>query len=231
MSAKRSAPRNLKAAIAKLATLYPTPKPMTDPLALIVWDNIGYLIDDTRRTELFEEFRTRVGLDADKIMRAEGSVLLDIAKRGGMNPGTRVARLKNIAAIARECGDGGLLAALKSLPLPKARTLLKKFPGIADPGADKILLFSGVSVQPALESNGLRVLVRLGFAPQQSSYGASYKAAVAALAEQGTMERGWLIEAYVVLRAHGQVLCKRSAPNCIACPLDKSCAHLPATGL
>ncbi|MGD0867270.1 MAG: hypothetical protein ABSA49_17135, partial [Rhizomicrobium sp.] len=194
------------------------------------WDNIGYLIDDTRRAELFEEFRTRVGLDADKIMRAEGSVLLDIAKRGGMNPGTRVSRLKNIAAIAREC-DSGLLAALKSLPLPKARTLLKKFPGIADPGADKILLFSGVSVQPALESNGLRVLVRLGFAPQQSSYTASYKAAVAALAEQGTMERDWLIEAYVVLRAHGQALCKRSAPNCIACPLDKSCARLPATGL
>ncbi|MGD0866138.1 MAG: hypothetical protein ABSA49_11345, partial [Rhizomicrobium sp.] len=76
MSAKRSAPRGLKAAIAKLATLYPVPKPMTDPLALIVWDNIGYLIDDTRRAELFEEFRTRVGLDADKIMRAEGSVLL-----------------------------------------------------------------------------------------------------------------------------------------------------------
>jgi len=135
VSAKRSAPRNLKAAIAKLATLYPTPKPMTDPLALIVWDNIGYLIDDTRRAELFEEFRTRVGLDADKIMRAEGRVLLDIAKRGGMNPGTRVLRFNNIASIARGCGDVGLSAALKSLPLPKARMLLKKFPGIADPGA------------------------------------------------------------------------------------------------
>jgi endonuclease-3 len=231
MSVRRSAPRGLKPAIAKLATLYPSPKPMSDPLALIVWENIGYLIDDARRAELFEEFRERVGIDADKIMRAPGSVLLDIAKRGGMNPGTRVARLKNIASIARECGDGGLLSALKSLPLPKARTLLKKFPSVADPGADKILLFSGVSVQPALESNGLRVLVRLGFAPQQSSYTASYKAAVAALAKQGTMERDWLIEAYVVLRAHGQTLCKRSAPNCMACPLDKSCAHLPATGL
>jgi endonuclease-3 len=230
VSAKRSAPRGLKAAIAKLATLYPSPKPMSDPLALIVWENIGYLIDDTRRAALFEEFRTRVGLDADKIMRAQSSVLLDIAKRGGMNPGTRVSRLKNIAAIAREC-DGGLLSTLKSLPLPKARTLLKKFPGIADPGADRILLFSGVSVQPALESNGLRVLVRLGFAPQQSSYGASYKAAVAVLEEQGTMERDWLMQAYVVLRAHGHALCKRAAPNCIACPLDKSCAHLPATGL
>jgi endonuclease III len=229
VTAKRSASRDLKGAIAKLETLYPLPKPMTDPLSLIVWENIGYLIDDARRVELFEEFRERVGLDADKMMRAPGAVLLDIAKRGGMNPGTRVSRLKNIAAIARESGD--LLAALKSLPLPKARALLKKFPGIADPGADKILLFSGVSVQPALESNGLRVLVRLGFAPQQSSYSSSYKAAVGALKEQGIMEREWLMQAYAVLRAHGQALCKRAAPNCIACPLDKSCAHLPATGL
>jgi len=231
MSAKRSAPRDLMSAVAKLGTLYPVPKPMTDPLALIVWENIGYLIDDTRRTELFEEFREKVGLDADKMVRAPGTVLLDIAKRGGMNPGTRVSRLKNIAVIARECGNAGLLTALRSLPLPKARALLKKFPGIADPGADKILLFSGVSVQPALESNGLRVLVRLGFAPQQSSYSSSYKAAIGALKEQGIMEREWLMQAYAVLRAHGQTLCKRAAPNCIACPLDKSCAHLPATGL
>jgi endonuclease-3 len=231
VSTKRSAPRepDLKAAIVKLGTLYPLPKPMTDPLALIVWENIGYLLDDARRAELFEEFRARVGLDADKMMRAQGTVLLDIAKRGGMNPGTRVSRLKNIAAIARESGE--LLAALKSLPLPKARAQLKKFPGIADPGADKILLFCGVSVQPALESNGLRVLVRLGFAPQQSSYATSYKAAVGALKEHGTMERDWLMQAYGVLRAHGQALCKRAAPNCIACPLDKSCAHMPATGL
>ncbi len=229
MSAKRSTPGDLKWAVAKLETLYRLPKPMTDPLALIVWENIGYLIDDVRRGELFEEFRERVGLDADKMMRAPGGVLLDIAKRGGMNPGTRVSRLKNIASIVRESGE--LPAALKSLPLAKARALLKKFPGIGDPGADKILLFSGVSVQPALESNGLRVLVRLGFAPQQPSYSSSYKAAVGALKEQGVMERAWLMRAYAVLRAHGQALCKRAAPNCIACPLDKSCAHLPATGL
>ena len=105
MSVRRSAPRGLKPAIAKLATLYPSPKPMSDPLALIVWENIGYLIDDARRAELFEEFRERVGIDADKIMRAPGSVLLDIAKRGGMNPGTRVSRLKNIAAIVLESGE------------------------------------------------------------------------------------------------------------------------------
>jgi endonuclease III len=222
---------SLQTAIAKLARLYKPEKQLTDPLAIIVWDNIGYLIDDARRRELFDEFTECVGLDADKISRAPGSVLLDIAKRGGMNPGTRVSRLKNIAAIAQGAGKGGLLAVLKSLPLPKARALLKKFPSVADPSADKILLFSGVSVQPALESNGLRVLVRLGLAPQQTSYSATYKAAVKMMAESGTMTRKWMMDAYSVLRLHGQTLCKRTKPQCIACPLDKLCAHLPATGM
>lgn len=221
----------LDAVVTKLAKLYPAPRPLTDPLALIVWENIGYLIDDARRAELFAEFGRRVGLDADKILRAPGAVLLDIAKRGGMNPGTRVSRLKNIAAIAQAAGKDGLLVALKALPLPKARALLKKFPAIADPGADKILLFSGISVQPALELNGLRVLVRLGFAEQKPSYSQSYKAAVRALAGEGEMDRKWLMQAYTSLRAHGQTLCKRSAPLCVACPLDKSCAHMPAVGL
>jgi endonuclease III len=222
---------SLQTAIGALGKLHKIEKPLTDPLAIIVWDNIGYLIDDARRRELFDEFVERVGLDAGKISRAPGRVLLDIAKRGGMNPGTRVSRLKNIAAIAQGAGTGGLLGALKVLPLPKARALLKKFPSIADPGADKILLFSAISVQPALESNGLRVLVRLGLAPQQSSYTATYKAAVKVMTESGIMTRKWMMEAYSVLRSHGQTLCKRTKPQCIACPLDKLCAHRPATGM
>ena len=34
---------------------------------------------------------------------------------------------------------------LRALPLAKARALLKLYPTIADPGADKILLFAGIA--------------------------------------------------------------------------------------
>jgi hypothetical protein len=52
----------------------------------------------------------------------------------------------------------------------EARRALQKFPGIGAPGADKILLFTKTHALPALDSNGLRVLVRLGLAKEAKSY-------------------------------------------------------------
>src|SRR2546426_12509444 len=51
----------------------------------------------------------------------------------------------------------------------EARKILKRFPGIGDPGADKILLFcrGGQGLGP--DSNALRVLVRLGRSEEHTS--------------------------------------------------------------
>ena len=75
-------------------------------------------------------------------------MLLDIASRGGMRPPVRVERWLTIARITLADAGGDLDSALRTLPLAKARTLLKTFPAIGDPGADKILLFSGVAPLP-----------------------------------------------------------------------------------
>ncbi|HTT82334.1 MAG TPA: hypothetical protein VMF67_02525 [Rhizomicrobium sp.] len=148
----------------RLARLYSFEAPDTNALALILRENIGYLIDDTRRNELFFEFERRVGLDAAKIAQSPEAVLHDIARRGGMRPQARVERWRRIAEIIlTECG-GDLDARLRSLPVAGARKLLKRFPAIGDPGADRVLLFCGLDVRPALDCNGLRVLVRLGLA-------------------------------------------------------------------
>lgn len=215
-------------AIRKLARLYNLKERQTDPLAIILWENIGYLIDDTKRCALFEEFRTRVGIDAAAIARAPEAVLLDIAKRGGMHPAARAERWRQIAeVIVAQCG-GDLAAHLRVLPAATARARLKQFPSVGDPGADKILLFSGLDARASVDSNGLRVLVRLGAVPDRKSYAATYRAASAALSDAARGSREWLVSAYMLLRAHGQSLCKRKAPHCIACPLDKSCAHVQA---
>lgn len=215
----------LRRAVAALAKLYRPDRTLNDPLQIILWDNIGYLIDDERRAALFDEFAERVGLRAEAILNAKSSVLTDIAKRGGINPGQRVDRWKTIASICASQPGGDLSAALKALAAPQRRALLKRFPAIGDPGADKILLFSGIEIRPALESNGLRTMLRLGLAPVEKSYGATYKAAVAVLSAEGETTRAWFTRAYSVLRAHGQTLCKRTTPQCLACPLDRTCAH------
>ena len=223
-------PSDCRTVVDKLSSSVTPPRRLTDPLHLILWENIGYLIDDERRGELFDEFEARIGLSAAAIARAKQATLLDIAKRGGMRPETRVERWREIAKIVAENAGGDLKAKLESLPVPKARALLKSFPAIADPGADKILLFANFDIRPALDSNGLRAMLRLGLSAEGASYGASYKAAVATLAEHGVKTRPWLIKAYEALRHHGQTLCKRSTSHCVACPLNKSCAHMSLKG-
>jgi endonuclease III len=219
----------LSPAVARLSRAYGAAAPLRDPLQLILWENIGYLIDDEKRAALFEEFGERVGFDAAAIARAPQSVLADIAKRGGMRPGTRVQRWLAIAHIVLAEGGGDLKRTLRTLPLTKARALLKKFPGIGDPGADKILLFAGIAGVPSLESNGLRAMVRLGYAPEEKSYAATYKGACRVLEKAAGGDPRWLMSAYVVLREHGRHLCKRSKPQCMTCMLDKVCDHVALT--
>jgi endonuclease III len=219
----------LSEAIDQLALLYPVEPPMTDPLALIVCENIGYLIPDDKRAHLFERLTREVGLSAAALVGAPETALYDIAEQGGMRPADRVEKLRRIGHVALEAG-GDLFAALKPLSTPKRRALLKQFPGFGDPGADKVLLFSGLEVRPAADSNGVRALVRLGYAVEGSSYGQTYRSSTDALKTLDA-DRDRLIQAFQTLRAHGQALCKRTAPICEPCPLDAACAHVTVRAL
>jgi hypothetical protein len=64
---------------------------------------------------------------------------------------------------------------------------------------------------------------------EEKSYAQTYKAAVAVLSREFGLEADALKRAYVVLREHGKALCKRAAPICEPCPLDRACAHRPVT--
>ena len=182
-------------------------------------------MDDERRRRLFDDFERVVGLDPAAIASSDDATLLPMAERGGMRPETRVQRWRAIAHIILTQAGGELDAALRALPLPKARALLKLFPVIADPGADKILLLSGIAARPALESNGVRALARLGFFAEQASYDRSYKAAIEVLVVAGRPDFAWLTHAHNQLRELGKTTCKRGEPICAASPVDDLCAH------
>jgi endonuclease-3 len=197
----------------------------TDPFQLVLWENMGALIDDDRRAALFVEFGQKVGFEPGRIITADTGLLQSIARKGGMRPEVRVERWQECAAIVLEHCAGDLAGTLRALPVTKARALLKRFPVIGDPGADKILLFAGIDPRPSMDPNGLRSLVRLGYFTQQHSYSASYRTAIALLAADGPRDGQWLMDAYLRLRAHGKTLCRRGVPLCHACPLDAACAH------
>jgi endonuclease III len=141
-----------------------------------------------------------------------------------MHPEQRVSRLREIALIAMNEFGGDLRQALK-LPLPKAKLALRKFPSIGEPSAEKILLITRSYPVRGLDSNGLRVLVRLGFGADKKNYTATYRAVQEAIGGQLKEDYGWLIDTHILLRRHGKGLCKTSAPLCEKCPLRKSCAY------
>jgi len=211
--------------ISALRRLYGKLRPpaVTDPLEIVLFENIAYLADDERRERAFHALRARVGLSPAKILAAPRSTLREIAGHG-IVPDQTVEKIRSIAAIAVD-EFGGNLASVTRLPIPAAKKALKKFPSIGDPGAEKILLFSRSAPILALESNGLRVLLRLGFGTEDKSYARSYRSAQAAVESQGKRDCDWLIEAHQLLRRHGQELCRRSQPQCEICPLRSGCAY------
>ena len=214
---------------AQLALLRKTYGPLKpaeprDPFELIVWENAGYLVDDERRSFVFERLMNAAGRTPLEIVAA-GKKKIEIAIRdGGMQPAHRAAKVLRCAEIALELAGGNLTSALKTLPDKKRRTLLKRFPGIGDPGAAKILLLCGFDDGPALESNGLRVLERLGAISENDNYATMYREGIAYLDANGIRGKT-AIDAFTLLRAHGRELCKRSEPRCAVCPLSPTCRY------
>jgi endonuclease III len=212
--------------IAALRRLYGKPPPpfSTDPFELIVYENIAYLASDEKRGEAFASLRRDVGVTPRAILKASNTQLARACRIGGIYPERRAERLRRSAEIVVSRFDGDLRSVLR-LPQKEARKALQRFPTIGEPGADKILLFCGGHPVVAPESNGLRVLVRLGFVHEESSYGATYRAALASIASEAGRDRRFLIAAHLLLRRHGQELCRRSRPDCPMCPLRARCDY------
>ena len=195
-----------------------------DPLEMILFENAAYLVRDDQREKAFKALRDQVGLNPTDILSAPSEKLVEVARMGGMRPEDRARKLQSIARIVLSEFQGDLRQVLK-WPVAKARKALKKFPGIGDPGADKILLFSQTLPILALESNGLRALVRLGFCDEMRNYAATYARAQEATRNQLVEDCAWLIRAHLLLRRHGQELCKRTEPICNSCPLNENCRY------
>ena len=217
----------MKKLLAVLKRRYGAPAlpPAHGPFELVVWENACYLMPDERRLEVFDGLRRDVGLTPERILAADRDVLLSWAKRGGMRPEVRVFRWLEIARICRD-QFGGDLDAILSQTYAQAKKALKQFPTIGDPGAEKILMFCGLAPGLPLESNGLRVLTRVGYGREHlKNYGQTYKSVQGAIAAEIPKAPARLAEAHLLLRQHGKEVCRTSEPACYDCPISADCAY------
>jgi len=209
--------------IERLVAFYGDTEPpeVTDPWGMIVWENVAYLANDKHRREAMTVLRDQTGTSPEQIIAAPVGRLLKAAVHG-IVPDQSVVKLRRCAEIALQEFGGDLRPILKR-PLAQARKALKRFPAIGDPGAEKILLFCRAFPILALDSNGLRVLVRLGYGEEKPNYSITYRLVQEAIEDELIKEYPWLIKAHQLLRRHGQELCKRSKPRCEKCPLAGEC--------
>jgi endonuclease-3 len=221
---------HILAVVEKLEEIHGKPKPpnFAGPLEMILWENVVYLTDEDKRQAAFDTLRNQIGLEPAKILAASEDTLFAVTRSAGILPKNQVEKLRHIAQIAQNEFAGDLKPVLKQ-PLAQAKRSLKRFPGIGEPGAEKILLFCGAYPIFALESNGLRVLLRLGFGREQKSYAASYHSAQEAVGKESKADFGWLIRAHQLLRQHGQEVCRRTRPICGECPLTDVCHYYRAS--
>jgi endonuclease III len=194
-----------------------------DPYELIVYTNCGYPPSQENCRKGFEALKSTVGLSAAALLAANNRLLAKALRAGGIVPELRASRLKLIARLVTEEFSGDLRGILDASK--EARKALKRFPTIGDPGVDKILLFCGDVPVAAVPSNCLHVPLRLGLGVEHPSYAASYRSVQEALTRLLPRKVAAMQRAYLLLRRHGQALCRRSAPLCTRCPIARTCPY------
>jgi endonuclease III len=208
----------------------------TDPYEMIVYLNCGYPASDASCSKGFEALKREVGLSPKEILAVPKAKLAKLLRLGGIVPEQRAERLKEIARKAKDDYGGDLKAALKKRMqeekqqtgkgLRGAKKVLKEFPVVGEPSAEKILLFSKLAPVAAVPSAFVEVPGRLWFGKAGKNYAADYRAAREILSSGLAQTFEARQRAYLLLKKHGQQTCKRSHPKCEICPLTGQCAYI-----
>jgi endonuclease III len=196
----------------------------TDPYLYLVWWHCGYPASDAACAKGWESLQRLIGVEQERLLAANPAKLALALKPGGMLPELRALRLKEIAERIQKEFNGDLREGLKGLPSARVRAALKKFPGISDPGVDRILLFGGISPVAAVPSNCPHVLVRIQMGQERENYGVTYKEAQRMIEEEVPAKFDARSRAYLLLKHHGQKVCKLKNPKCGECPVAAACA-------
>src|SRR5689334_4579148 len=204
---------------------------------MMVFLNCGYPASDAKCAKGFEALKREVGVEPKKVLAVSKAKLAKVMRPSVILPKVCAERLKEIARKVKGEYKGDLIAALKlrireangpEKGLKAAKKVLQEFPVIGEPSAEKILLFSKLAPIAAVPSAFIDVPVRLFLGEPGKNYAANYKAAREILDSGLAQTLEARQRAYLLLKKHGQEICKRSKPKCEMCPLTAQCAYLQA---
>ena len=213
----------------------------TDPYEMIVFLNCGYPASNGKCAKGFEALKLEVGLQPKNLLAVSMAKLAKLMQPSVIMPAVCAERLKEIARKVKNELDGDLTAALQKRMhqakgkrgngsaeegLNAAKKLLREFPTIGGPSAEKILLFSGLAPIAAVPSAFVDVPIRLFVGEPGKNYAADYRTAREML--DSGLAKTFEARQRAYLLQRGREICKRSKPKCEVCPLTAHCAYLRA---
>ena len=195
-----------------------------DPYEFLIWWHCGYPASDERCMRGWSALKTSAGTEPEQILKTSQTRLRQVLKAGGMVPEVRAMRVQQVAERVMKEFGGDLRQGLKG-DLGEARRRLKRFPGIADPGADRALLFGKLKPIAAVPSNCPQVLVRIQLGLERENYGVNYREAQALISAEIPEKFDIRQRAYLLLKRHGESICKTRKPKCSECTISMHCAY------
>jgi endonuclease III len=195
-----------------------------DPYEFLIWWHCGYPASDATCSKGWASLKERFGVSPEELLKAKPTALISALKAGGLIPELRAERIRLIATEVGRTFGGSLVRAFEKMPLNDIRCALKRLPGIADPGADRILLFGRIAAIAAVPSNATQVPVRMRVGAVPASYTRNYREGQRLIETEVNPGFEARQRAYLLLKVHGQSLCKRSIPDCAACHIANTCA-------
>ena len=135
----------------------------------------------------------------------------------------KTKRLRNLLRFLVEVHDGSL-ESMFSTSLPSLREQLLAINGIGPETADAILLYAGGLPTFVVDTYSHRILARHGWLDYDAAYDDIKDYFESTLPDDAALYN----EYHALLVRVGKDYCKRTAPNCEACPLAEM---LPASGI
>ncbi|MCB1043420.1 MAG: hypothetical protein KDC35_10795 [Acidobacteria bacterium] len=199
-----------------------------DPFEFVLWTQVGYLVSHEKRMAAFERLKADVGLRVGDILGADLDRLCRITRLGGsIGAELRASRMKASAEWVVNTWQGDLTRVF-ALPVEQAVRTLMKIPMIGRPGAETLLMVMGAQPLLGLESNGLRVLLRLGFGEDKGKYDKTYSSVQQAVRDSLPHRTQELVALHLRLKRHGETVCRNKKPMCNTCKLQQNCTFASA---
>jgi endonuclease III len=195
-----------------------------DPYEFLVWWHCGYPSSDEACFNGWAALKAEQDLAPAKLAKARTPTLARLLQAGGFVAELRAQRIKSVAGEVMEEWGGNLSRALRGMPIAAAMKALKKLPGIGEPGAERILLFGDIAPVPAVPSNATQVAVRMQRGASFDAYTKDYREGRRLIEANVPATLAARQRSFLLLKIHGQTLCKRSKPQCDSCPIASGCA-------